>query len=50
LMGALVTIPHHYLGFVFIGLVFISVILVPWVVEYFDDDIWGPLDSAEFQG
>jgi hypothetical protein len=50
LMGALVTIPHHYLGFVFIGLVFISVILVPWVVEYFDDDIWGPLDSSEFQG
>lgn len=38
LMGALVTIPHHYLGFIYIGSFFILLILVPWLNERGEDD------------
>lgn len=38
LMGALVTIPHHYLGFAYIGLFFIGILCVPWINEGNDED------------
>ena len=46
LMGALVTIPHHYLGFLFIGMFFMVIILVPWIVESYGEDIWANMDST----
>lgn len=47
LMGSLVTIPHHYLGFIYIGFFFILVCLVPWLNEYNDDDTWGFCDAVD---
>jgi hypothetical protein len=29
LMGALVAIPHHYLGFIYIGIFFLLIIISP---------------------
>ena len=50
LMGSLVTIPHHYLGFAYIGTYFILVIIVPWLNEKADDDIWLLSDNADSEG
>ena len=50
LMGSLVTIPHHYLGFIYIVLYFLVVIFVPWFNERGDDDAWGPADNADSDG
>lgn len=50
LMGALVTIPHHYLGFIYIGCFFFLVIIVPWLNEYNDDGLWGFADAADAEG
>lgn len=50
LMGALVTIPHHYLGFVYIGCFFVLVFLIPWLGENNDDDAWGFSDAADNEG
>ncbi len=47
LMGALVTIPHHYMGFIYIILYFLVIVTVPWVNERNDDDIWGAGDNAD---
>lgn len=49
-MGALVTIPHHYLGFIYIGIFFILVCLVPWLSEGNDEDVWGFGDSTDIDG
>lgn len=49
-MGALVTIPHHYLGFIYIGFFFALLALVPWLNERNDDDIWGFFDAADGEG
>lgn len=46
-MGALVTIPHHYLGFIYIGLVFVVIICIPWVNEGNDEDFWGFADTMD---
>jgi hypothetical protein len=50
LMGALVTIPHHYLGFIYIGCFFILIFLVPWLNERNDDDAWGYVDVSDGEG
>lgn len=50
LMGALVTIPHHYLGFIYIGCFFILIVLVPWLNERGDDDAWGYTDVGDNEG
>lgn len=47
LMGALVTIPHHYLGFIYIGCFFLFIYLVPWACERGLDDIGGFCDVSE---
>ena len=47
LMGALVTIPHHYLGFLYIILVFGVIILIPWLYETNSSDSWGFPDTAD---
>jgi hypothetical protein len=49
LMGALVSIPHHYLGFIYIGLFFIFVFFVPWTYENTTDSIWTPSDNADVE-
>jgi hypothetical protein len=46
-MGALVAIPHHYLGFIYIGIFFLLIIISPWLNEYNDDDIWGDQDTGD---
>ena len=50
LMGSLVTIPHHYLGFLYIGTFFILILIVPWINERGDDDIWGVADNTDNEG
>lgn len=50
LMGVLVTIPHHYLGFIYIGCFFIFVGLIPWLNERNDDDVWGFGDVVDSEG
>jgi len=50
LMGALVTIPHHYLGFIYIGLFFIFIILAPWAYERNESNSWEELDSVNKEG
>lgn len=50
LMGALVTIPHHYLGFIYIGCFFILVMASPWSNERNDDDTWGFGDAVDSEG
>lgn len=50
LMGALVTIPHHYLGFIYIGMFFGAIALVPWLNEGNDDSAWGFPDAADTEG
>lgn len=49
-MGSLVTIPHHYLGFAYIGTFFILILIVPWLNERADDDIWGLGDNVDNEG
>lgn len=50
IMGALVVLPHHYMGFVYIGLFFGLVMLTPWLNERSDDDSWLFLDSGDEEG
>lgn len=50
LMGALVAIPHHYLGFIYIGIFFVLIILGPWAFERSDDNIWEELDNSDKEG
>lgn len=45
IMGALVTLPHHYLGFAYLFAYFIWVILVPWLNEVNYDLVWGFSDA-----
>lgn len=50
LMGALVTIPHHYLGFIYIGVFFILILTTPWNYEISDDSMWANQDDASIEG
>ncbi len=47
LMGSLVTIPHHYMGFIYIIIFFLVIIIVPWSNERGEDDAWHVGDIAE---
>lgn len=38
IMGALVVLPHHYMGFGYVGVFFGLVLLAPWLNERSDDD------------
>lgn len=38
IMGALVVLPHHYMGFGYVGVFFGLVLLTPWLYERSDDD------------
>lgn len=40
IMGALVTIPHHYLGFIYVGLVFANILFFPWLTERILKGTW----------
>jgi hypothetical protein len=46
LMGALVAIPHHYLGFIYIGIFFGLVINMPWTSDQSEDSIWQNQDPG----
>lgn len=45
-MGALVTLPHHYMGFIYIGLYFGFYIIVPWLNERHSDS-WDNADGGD---
>lgn len=49
-MGSLVTIPHHYMGFIYIICYFLMLGCVPWFNERADDDVWGTGDIADSEG
>lgn len=46
LMGALVAIPHHYLGFIYIGAFFIFIVCSPWANDTSGDSVWTNQDEA----
>lgn len=50
IMGALVTLPHHYMGFIYIGLFFAFIASGPWLNERGDDDVFGYVDTGENEG